>query len=205
MIHRSDCDLGEDCSCGRFDGRHLLYIVGQPGSGKSTLVAALLDGLLGEVTTMPFAHTVWANDAVVVCELGRRRDSFSGTDALSMSVQPKAIQFLADHPFDYVLAEGDRLATNGFLLGAREVGYAVDVVYLAVSSAVAEHRRASRAAELGSQPQDAAWIAGRVSKARKLAEAWGAHVLDADRPPAEVLAQLRATGNPLVTLLQSDA
>lgn len=184
-------------------GRHLLYLIGQPGAGKSTLVAGLTAGLPSTVRSKPFSHTLWDVEPWVVCELGCRRETFSGTDALGMSVQPKAIAFLQDGAFDYVLAEGDRLANTAFLRAAEEAGYNVQVVLLAVSEAIAQHRRAARAAALQSNPQNPTWLKGRVSKVRNLAAAWAPAVLDADQGRASVLAQLVALENPVVTLLTS--
>jgi hypothetical protein len=180
--------------------RHLLYVIGQPGSGKSTLVAGLTDGLDPAVETKPFAHTLWRPGVV---ELGCRRDTFSGTDALGMSVQPKALAWLAATDVQFVLGEGDRLGNLSFLTAARDLGWHVVVLRLTVSAAVAEHRRLSRAAALGTKPQDATWLKGRVSKVRNVADGWDGPLLevDADQRPESVLDRVRAAGNPVVTML----
>jgi energy-coupling factor transporter ATP-binding protein EcfA2 len=182
--------------------KHLLYIIGQPGSGKSTLAAALTSGLSGELRTAPFAHTVWGSDPPVV-ELGARRDAFSGTDALGKSVQPAAIEYLRSCPFDLMLAEGDRLATTGFLQAALQAEWDVRILRLTVSGAVALHRRTARAHELGTKLQNETWLKGRVTKVRNLADAWAHRVtdIDADQHPASVLLQALSVGNPVVAAL----
>lgn len=186
--------------------RHLLYLLGQPGSGKSTLAALLTDGIPRAEEAKPYAHRVYMTALPPVVELGARREAFSGTDALSMSVQPRVLEHLSQHAeIQLVLGEGDRLANNKFLTQLREDGWNITLAYLRVSAALADHRRAVRAHELGTAPQSPSWVAGRVTKARNLREAWRRHVveLDADRPAVDVLAELRAVGHPVVAALDS--
>lgn len=183
-------------------GKHLLYLIGQPGSGKSTLLAGLTEGLTYRAEKKPFAHLLWAGSEPVV-ELGARRPMFSGTDALSMSVQPLAVAYLTGCPYRLMIAEGDRLANLGFLTAAQDAGWDVLLARLIVSAAVADHRRARRAAELETAAQNEAWLRGRVSKVRNLADAWPGSLLevDADASPERVLTALRAAGNPVVAAL----
>ena len=184
----------------------LVYVIGQPGSGKTTLVAGLTAGLACEEHRKPFAHLVWGwSDPV--CELGARREGFGGTDALGMSVQPLVEGWLQNQPHRYILAEGDRLANSKFFRAAVEAGYELTVIRLAVSAAVAEQRRAARAAALQSPLQNNAWLKGRTSKVRALAETWEANLipLNADAPADVVLAELLAHELPLIELLRSQA
>lgn len=180
---------------------NLLYLVGVPGCGKSTLAAALTAGHTPEPETKPFAHIYWAGRAVV--ELGRRRDSFSGTDTLSLSVQPKVIAWLRNDPPPLVLGEGDRLANLSFFREAAAAGVTVHVVYLACSADVAQHRRETRAHALGVPLQNPTWAKGRASKVRNLVAEWPATRLDADQPTPAVLRELLASGDPVATLLRS--
>jgi hypothetical protein len=188
--------------------RHLLYLIGQPGAGKSTLAAALTHGCVGVQEEKPLAHVVWARtygSQRRVIELGARRDKFSGTDALSMSVQPKVIEFLSDPGIRLVLGEGDRLANGKFFEYAEALGFEVTLAYLAVSASVADARRRQRVADLGGKPQNPAWVAGRITKSRRLAQRWAPLIveLDADQPTDRVLAQLETIGHPVVAALRS--
>lgn len=183
---------------------YLTYIIGQPGSGKTSLVHALLDGLAPvSVEDRPFAHIVWGNDVV---ELGARRPGgFSGTDALSMSVQPRVVEWLQTEAPAYVLGEGDRLATGSFFTDVVQAGWQLRIIRLTVSSAVAEARRQARAAELGTTPQNPAWLKGRITKLRKLADDWLPYILEvnADAPLATVVSQVRAAEDPVLARLEA--
>lgn len=139
---------------------NLLYIIGVPGSGKTTLVRELVLGRRRRVRTEPFAHTVYEDGLV---QLGRDRAMHGGTDALSMSVQPKVLAALQARTWDRVLAEGDRLANVSFLTGARDAGYTVDVALLDVTPELAAERRGQRGTD-----QDERWLRGRHSKVENL-------------------------------------
>lgn len=180
---------------------HLLYLIGQPGSGKSTLCEALTAPLSpSSVEERPFPHIVWPGGVV---ELGARRPKFSGTDALSMSVQPKVLAWLEEEAPGLVLGEGDRLANGKFFAAVLTLGWSLQLVRLAVSSPVAEQRRYERSQVLG-KAQSAAWVAGRITKARHLAADWADYVvtLDADYPPDRVLSELMDLHDPVVTALR---
>lgn len=185
--------------------KHLLYLIGQPGSGKSTLAAALTGDLPSEVWPKPFAHTIWIAPGARVLELGVRRETFSGTDTLGMSVQPLAVEWIGRCGCDFVLAEGDRLANDGFFNAALAAGYSLRLLRLMVSSEVAAHRRAARAHALGTKLQNDGWLKGRVSKVRNLAVRWDGLLeeIDADQSPERVLAAALAVGGPVATLLRS--
>lgn len=177
--------------------RQLLYVIGQPGSGKSSLVASLTGGLPAIHNKQPFAHTVYGSTPIVV-EFGAHRLEFSGTDALSMSVQPLAVEWLQHAPYSFVIAEGDRLANAKFFNAATAADWELTVIRLAVSANVAEHRRAARGSN-----QDPTWLRGRISKVKNLAAAWPTVELDADQPQEAVRQQLLATGNPVAAILSS--
>lgn len=150
---------------------NLVYLIGEPGSGKSTLLAALTDGIPSVDEPKPFARICWNPEGVPVWELGARRPSFSGTDALSMSVQPRVVEWLAKDRPSLVIGEGDRLANPKFFAAVAGLGYKVDVVRLVIPSVIAAERRNARAVALGAAPQSAAWIKGRRSKVANLAAA----------------------------------
>jgi hypothetical protein len=179
----------------------LLYLVGQPGSGKTTVIENLTAGLEPEsVETRPFAHIVWGDGIV---ELGARREGFSGTDTLSMSVQPKVLDWLRSEAPPYVLGEGDRLANQKFFRGVLAAGWDLDVMHLQVSDEVARYRRAARAHELGVPLQDEAWLRGRVTKVRNLAAEFPMLPIDADRDEYRVVSAVRRAGNPVVERLDA--
>ena len=181
----------------------LIYLVGQPGSGKSTLMAKLTAQFdrhsIAPAEHYPVAHDVLTDKktgAVVAAEIGKRRELFSGTDALASSVIDKAAPWIASQPYPLVLAEGARLANKRFLEAALAGGYHVTLVLL--DHADAEKWRAKRSKEIGKE-QNAGWVKGRLSASRNLADqfanlaARGSTAVTVLRGhPAELEAQLRA-------------
>jgi hypothetical protein len=149
---------------------HLLYIFGDPGIGKSTMVSALVGGLLYECRHRPFMHMVYACG---VMELGSDRQHFRGTDGLALDVQPQVVSLLDKQRPPLVLAEGDRLANSRFFSAVRGMGYKLWPVYL-TGKTLASERRKHRAEELSISLQNAQWVAGRNSKNRRLADDWDA-------------------------------
>jgi len=84
---------------------------------------------------------------------------FSGTDRMSMAVQPEAIKFLSTlNDSSVVLYEGDRLFTSSFLEDCAEK-YTLEIIYLSTLKEV----RTTRYAERGSN-QNETWLRGRESK-----------------------------------------
>ena len=161
--------------------RQLLYVIGIPGSGKSSLVAELVRGRRRRVHPKPFAHTIYEDGLV---QLNRERKSHSGTDALSMSVMPYVLAALDTGVWPRVLAEGDRLANQGFFQGVRSAGYLLTVVLLDTPPEVAAERRAARGTT-----QNEAWVRGRVTKIDRLAGS-ATLCLDGTRPLEELAALL---------------
>jgi hypothetical protein len=159
----------------------LIYLVGEPGVGKTTTMRALTDqwALLG-VQEYPFAHTLFgrADTGVVdAVELGRYRDTgYGGTDALGMSVIERVVPWLRTGPRPaLLLGEGARLGNRRLLFAAADAGYAVHLCHLDGPD-IAAARRRSR----GSTQNDS-WVRGRATAARNLH-----HLLSTSELAAEV-------------------
>ena len=177
--------------------RTLIYLVGEPGAGKTTALRTALadyartESRAGECPVMILARPPGqAADGLPdrITELGRDREGpFGGTDALSMSVSPKAVAAL-DGLDGLVVAEGDRLAHDGFLRAAEENGWQVVVMALTTSPSEAAARR--RARDGGAQNET--WVTGRRTKAVTLARRWGAVRIDGNRTAPMVARELRA-------------
>lgn len=153
----------------------MLYLIGQPGAGKSTLMARLTEGMsrtsiAPHADFHPVAHDVLVDRAVGVvvgAELGRQRELFSGTDTLPSSIIERAIPWLKTVPYPLILAEGARLANKRFLMAAFDAGYAVTVALL--DHPEADEWRKRRAKRIG-RDQAAAWVKGRLTASRALAD-----------------------------------
>lgn len=161
---------------------NVLYLIGAPASGKSTLMAHLtLEAERTPVPNHPVPHEqLTYPDGVRAVELGIRRPDFPGTDTLSMSINPTATATLTNNSWEGVhtlFAEGDRLANTGFLLTAH-THHTLTVLYLHAPPAL----YTARAHQRGSS-QSATWMKGRATKAERLAsrlDAAGVYVVEVD-------------------------
>ena len=165
---------------------NLLYVIGYPGSGKSTAIAAALSHIpVASVEYEPFAHIRYEGGLV---QLGRDRDTFSGTDALSMNVQPKVVRWLKATPHPVVIAEGDRLGNNKFFHLVKAAGWALEIVHFNVPVQVAYDRSVRR----GSNYNES-WYRGRVSKVYRLSRLWPVITIDATQEPETLAGSLWQT------------
>lgn len=172
----------------------MIYLVGQPGSGKSTLMLRLTAEFQRVPVEAPVPHDMLIcpiRGTVVGAEIGRRRETFSGTDALSSSIIEKADPWVRTLPYPLMLGEGARLGNARFLNAASEV---YEVILALVDHDDAETWRAARSAELG-KAQNESWVRGRRSSSRNLAtNLVGARVLKGH--PNELYPQLAALMEP---------
>lgn len=180
---------------------HLVYIVGAPAVGKSTLLWALTGYCWREPCITGVAHSaLWApsqrvrdgeQSRVLALELGKQRGEYSGTDALPFNVQPPALRWLATRPHPLVVGEGDRLGNISFLRALREDDIRCTLVHLSLPEDVLAQRW-----KTWRHRQDPAWRAGRATKAANTATAWAADgeqviTLDGTTDPLTLAARLR--------------
>jgi hypothetical protein len=150
------------------------YIVGGPGSGKSTLMAHLLEGwaigpYLKWTQREMFGHYLTHPEEGLGAYLGHLRPEYPGTDALSLSVAPQALIWLQALPLlglDQVYGEGARLSHLGFLTALAEVTD-LTVIYLKVDPDVAAQRRVGRPGKVLSEQ----FCKSQTSKAANVAAA----------------------------------
>lgn len=164
-----------------------VYIVGGPGSGKSTMMAELLAGWT------PGPYSKWTNRELfghylthpkkgLGAYMGHLRPEYPGTDALSLSVAPQAVLWTEALPllgFSWVYGEGARLSHPGFLLKLAEVTD-LTVVHLQVSDEEAARRRAARGGKLLSEQ----YCKVATTKANNVAQACRELGIRVLKPPA---------------------
>lgn len=139
----------------------LLYIIGVPGSGKTTLVKKLTKEVPSEVKTAPYVS--WTEYSPECCQLGYDRGTFGGTDALGMAAQKHVQNWLLTCEYKYVLAEGDRLANGKFFQFCRENDIDITIVCIDVAEKTSQERREKRNAAIGKQ-QNEQWLKTRHTK-----------------------------------------
>lgn len=154
--------------------RRLLYIIGAPGAGKSTLMARLTAPLGARAVAMDMGYPAppreWLIDEtmkIAAVELGRRRGQFSGTDALASSIINVAEPWLTyQRESETVYAEGARLGNARFLKAAVDAGYKTVLIHL--DHAQVDDWRKARSEIIGRE-QNPSWVAGRATACRNLA------------------------------------
>jgi hypothetical protein len=134
-----------------------IYIVGGPGSGKSTLMAQLLDGWsVGPYTRWcreVFGHYLEHPEEGRGAYLGHLRPTYPGTDALSLSAAPRVLEWMEALPLlglDWVFGEGARLSHMGFLSALADCTD-LTVIYLRVDPEEAARRRLARGGKMLSE------------------------------------------------------
>lgn len=138
----------------------IIAIGGEPGAGKTTLMRKVLEHFdlepkYNEFKLVPYLQ----KDNIYILGKYEQGEVFSGTDRMSMAVQPEAIKFLKTLPSDsVVLYEGDRLFTASFLEHCLE-NYELEIIYLSTQKEV----RTERYKERGSE-QNETWLQGRETK-----------------------------------------
>jgi hypothetical protein len=180
----------------------VILIGGEPATGKTTLMWELIAQLPGERT--PFCYQkvkgyFWGR--VFVLGVYWRGKTFSGTDTLSMGVQPDAVKFLEHlrlEPEDaIVLAEGDRLFTHSFIAACQRLAHEMRLFVLEADADLKQVRHEQR----GDQ-QSESWRRGRRTKIERICQAYPVTLLrhdtkqDTDAAVRVISAELFSSSNP---------
>jgi len=137
----------------------LAYLIGQPGSGKTTLTRAVFEGVEAEAIKKPVPHIRYPGGA----QIGADREKFGGTDALHMAIQPEVIPWMLSSGITSFFAEGDRLANDKFVMDCAAAKIRFHLICLWVPDSVGVIRRMGR-----SSIQSPVWVKGRGTKVKRL-------------------------------------
>lgn len=172
----------------------VLWVVGEPGVGKTTFCRKLL-ATRGGIAGAPIANWSEFHDGAAVGSwLG---NAFDGGDRVPPSGILPALQYYRDHFTDrkLVLFDGDKFANfNAVQLvmkAVREAGRFADTrlvcVHIVGPTSAAAGRTARVAA--GARPQNESWVRGRRTKSSRFVEyacySCGVEVIKIDRDKGE--------------------
>lgn len=163
----------------------VIGIVGEPGSGKTTIVQQYLKkfgdarveqlapGKHGALYGMNLGKhlTLWG-------KYGKEVGIFQGTDALSTAVIPVAEHWMHERQ-GTVLFEGSRFTSGNFFANTLQGGHQLVLVRLRPPPRVCSRRRESRAEAAGRPLQSASFVKGqqtRIANALAVATDGGAQV-----------------------------
>ena len=130
----------------------IIAIGGEPATGKSTLMKEWMKDFTWEdVKLTDLLYGMWGKDINTIV-LGKdyfdESQMFSGTDRLSMAVQPKAIEWFRESfkPSGVnIVFEGDRLFTASFLTEIVEMQHDIECIYIKATQSTLDERHVSRA------------------------------------------------------------
>jgi len=146
----------------------IFYIIGVPGTGKSTVMKELMSRFDG-----------WEQERVVelldthvsghVRILGKYSDdgegTFDGTDRLSMAVPPRAVDWISTRPNEFIVGEGDRLNNKTFFQCCQPH---LTIIHLKVSDAERKRRYEQRGSD-----QSEKFIKTTQTKCQNIVEHFG--------------------------------
>lgn len=180
--------------------RKIVGIGGEPATGKTTLMRAVIDSLDGLNAFQPWVFKklrgeINHSQRVLILGLYSGRETFAGTDRLSMAVMPDAIEFLrtatGSAAWDgwAVLFEGDRLFSSAFI--AECFRAAPTSLFLLMTDDDERDRRH----RLRGDTQSESWLKGRATKVAKIFNSYKVTPLNsetAENLDENLLAVLRA-------------
>lgn len=168
------------------------YIIGEPGVGKSSVMKALMNNFFSPVRlilTEPVKHTAFSfflDSSAIEIVLGSYDREFGGTDTLSYTCVDQVKQLLMFTNCQNIYGEGDRIANRPFFDWCK-ANLDFKLIVIQGSAELVKARRLQR----GSQ-QNETWLRGRKSKVENLAAEYNAWILDGNKTPEQLSADILA-------------
>lgn len=161
----------------------ILYVLGAPGVGKTTLVRELLGS---ETELVPSPKWTIGQDHVAAGHY--KGETFDGGDTVAYNGARACLEFWNAslrpmlEPDSLTILDGDRFSSAPSLEYLRSLGGVLVVgVHLQASTEALQARCAARGSK-----QNEAWMRGRITKARNFADKIGAYGVNADLSAAQV-------------------
>ncbi|HJV96469.1 MAG TPA: P-loop-containing protein [Albitalea sp.] len=177
-----------------------LFIVGEPGVGKTTLVRGLLganargelpiDSSLVPKPKWTLVNTRLGNIAAAGHYTGA---PFDGGDSVPYNGVAEALNYVAERKgeLSLVVFDGDRFSNSGVQATLRLLDFELACVRIDLPSEQAEQRRKARAEAAVAKLQNESWVKGRRTKSQRFSETFeDLIVLDGSRASAELLDDL---------------
>jgi deoxyadenosine/deoxycytidine kinase len=145
--------------------KKIIAVGGNPGSGKTTLFRAFMEGKQWEkVDANKLLPAMYCRELdLFVLGKYEEGETFAGTDRLSMAVQPMAEEFALKTQSN-ILFEGDRIFNQSFLeFAANLPDTTLHIIYLDVPKSLLQERYAQRGSN-----QSATFLKGRETKYQNL-------------------------------------
>ena len=154
---------------------YITIIGGVPCSGKSTLMKEIKEKTKCKNEfeyKLVRGHNDDSMENVILGVYGDSAEIFSGTDRLSMAVQPDAVEFLRKGQFDNAYIEGDRLFKPSFIRNCSMLTTDLRVVVLEAGKETLEKRHEERG-----DNQTKEWIKAKRTTVDNIKNAFPCHVL----------------------------
>jgi ABC-type dipeptide/oligopeptide/nickel transport system ATPase component len=145
----------------------VVWIVGEPGVGKTTLCRGLIRHF--PATRHEISNPKWTVFGDKAAAAGFwRGDKFDGADTLPISQIKPAIAYIGTNlrHCEVILLDGDKLASANAVAAVKEMD-ASRLCYLLEDPEVAARRRCIRGTN-----QNETWVRGRATKARRFFESF---------------------------------
>jgi len=153
----------------------IIGIGGQPATGKSTLMTAIMERLkISRTEPNRIKYVKWHENMLgttaVLGDYGPTATTFTGTDKLGMSAQPHVVRWISTLSnaslLRTVLFEGDRLFNLSFLQSMEAAGYHCEWYVLTAEPDSIHDRHRARG-----DSQTETWLKGRKTKVANIMQA----------------------------------
>lgn len=146
----------------------VLWLVGEPGVGKTTAARALLPHPMAPLDG-PLKITIAGTGSMPWYAAGHYTgQAFDGADSVPISGIKPLLAWWATAQPGRMLFDGDKFSTKAALDLVRAAGARVRCAHLVASTTIVQARRAQRAS--GGKLQNLAWVRGRATKAARFAD-----------------------------------